>query len=522
MAQLLLLVLLEAAGNDLFELLSCTCAYMSAQGWRPPSCFDLEAANSSAGVQTPCRQLKNAVPVVTVETSCKAEEFPVPGAPGRMFTNLGRGERFPDHMTKARLFQRWLQSRKDPEEIVIFTDARDILFGGCSEAELLERYRAVVAASGGAPVVAGAELGLWPSPSTWPVQLVGRLSRYAELAARRHAVQDVLVPGNRSYGDYALCAAESGPCSTPPEYQYLNSGFYMGPVAAMREVVECMCKESVEFDQVALMACMLERPEQVTLDYSGSIVLQLHQLKPFSTLKVGWGRLRNVVTQADQCFVHAQGTGKFSQEGHRLETMLTRWQQQRLEQQRRAEAGRLRHGGLAEPRDHTSPTNRGEKAATVGSQTGRGDMKLGEDSRWCAVPTELFRGGGIGLRLCDGSLAQAWTHDEEDLLIRSAAAPDLCLSFGSFNRRDGGILRLEPCVGGRPQQWSYQHQKMTLSADLQWCLSLHAALPEGAGATINLWPCGSSHTMQSWSFLEHEKAFRHIRSCSSFAWRSSS
>merc|ERR1719321_2183648 len=48
-------------------------------------------------------------------------------------------------------------AERRPDQLVVFVDSGDVVYGGCDEEELIAAYKATVAASEGASVVFGAE-----------------------------------------------------------------------------------------------------------------------------------------------------------------------------------------------------------------------------------------------------------------------------------------------------------------------------------------------------------------------------
>lgn len=271
------------------------------------------------------------IPIVTVNTNDDRQHFPMPGVPSKHFTNLGAGKKWDGWRTKILMYQDWLEAKvhREPDKIVILLDSGDVLFGGCTDDELRSMYDATVSVSGGAPVVMGAELYLWPFTLVL-------LEKYAtrSLQTRREAVQQVLGLDDNSYGRYAnvtLCSEfpRSSRCSTPNAYQFLNAGFIMGPVKAIHKVLAGMldtrdtwsgmspawwkAKHNVTDgwdDQGAAAEWMLSHADDVTLDYTGALSIQLSKMKDPLRNKVLFlkdGVVRNRVTGRVQCFVHGNG-----------------------------------------------------------------------------------------------------------------------------------------------------------------------------------------------------------------------
>merc|ERR1719401_1943768 len=62
--------------------------------------------------------------------------------------------------TKNAALLKWLKSlaSSEPEKLVVKMDGGNVLYGGCKEKDIKIFYNAIVKASGGAPVVGGAEV----------------------------------------------------------------------------------------------------------------------------------------------------------------------------------------------------------------------------------------------------------------------------------------------------------------------------------------------------------------------------
>ena len=88
---------------------------------------------------------------------------------------------------------------------------------------------------------------------------------------------------NLDYKDFAECdrkEATMGPCSDPPLYQFGNTGFIMGEA---RDILRVLAGTTgYSNDQEGIIVYMMNHPEEVTLDYTGELVLALHTLKDSS------------------------------------------------------------------------------------------------------------------------------------------------------------------------------------------------------------------------------------------------
>ncbi|CAJ1397780.1 unnamed protein product [Effrenium voratum] len=236
-----------------------------------------------------------------VETRSPDVVFRYQGAPFEA-ANVGRNVAFQGLNTKTKQWLHFLAGQS-PDQLVLLTDANDVIFGGCDQKQLIRNYEAV-ATLGGAPVVMGAELGSRPERL---------MANFSALESRRQRVLRAFAVPADGYAARADCTASFGPCSNPPAYQFLNSGFYMGPAKDVKEVLEAAL--DYECDQDGAAEYMLLHPDKVTLDYAGALVLNLHNFhQDEKLLKVETVnkqlRLHNQVTGMTQCFVHGNGNGK--------------------------------------------------------------------------------------------------------------------------------------------------------------------------------------------------------------------
>merc|ERR1719464_1660513 len=110
-------------------------------------------------------------------------------------------------MTKVNLALEWLGKDvlENPTAIRVFTDFGTVEYGGCSRGQLLANYNRVVVASGGAPVVVGADTAFRPANTR------GKL-RFDSLRSQRSAVLGAFNLGDWAYRKYLV--------SEEAEYQY--------------------------------------------------------------------------------------------------------------------------------------------------------------------------------------------------------------------------------------------------------------------------------------------------------------
>lgn len=231
--------------------------------------------------------------LVTVNTFANAS-YDMLGVPGQVFENLGAGMEWEGFYTKVINFLPYLrkQAECDPEQLLILADGTDIVYGGCGEDLLLHRYRLLVNASDGARVVCGADSEIFP-------RSIGAASRFDFLNGRRDRINRAFgLPYNPFQGFYIW---------EQYDYNFVNSGFLMGPVSALLTVMECMASHGnssgIYDDQEALTECMLRHPKKITIDYSGQLIQTVKGLRN-DVVYGAAGRIHSAVSKAPQCFVH--------------------------------------------------------------------------------------------------------------------------------------------------------------------------------------------------------------------------
>jgi len=282
------------------------------------------------------------VVVVLVDTRDANRSTLVPGS-NLEATNVAAGQAWHGLNSKTAFLLDYVteEAAKFPGRLAVLIDGGDVLYGGCKPKFLIETYKSIVAASrtesGRIPsVVLGAELGAAPS---WIQE------DYKPLEARARHVIDASGLGSNSYTQFSDCRdMKFGPCSEPVLMQYLNSGFYMGPMhdlQLMLEEVQNFTQQSkTDNDQENAARYYFEHSDRCTLDYSGRLVLNLHNFRemrswgrhePQGLLAVEQGsgrdgdKVRNTVTGDIQCFVHGNGNGKITLNHlahHLLESMF--------------------------------------------------------------------------------------------------------------------------------------------------------------------------------------------------------
>eukprot|EP00929_Paragymnodinium_shiwhaense_P020795 TRINITY_DN13742_c0_g1_i2.p1 TRINITY_DN13742_c0_g1~~TRINITY_DN13742_c0_g1_i2.p1 ORF type:complete len:1203 (-),score=352.51 TRINITY_DN13742_c0_g1_i2:62-3670(-) len=241
---------------------------------------DVEIAHDELFVNGCVDRLKMA----TVDTRQESSEILVRGSPGWSSVNLGKDKPWYGPSTKLALFQAWLRTQAK-DTIAILADD-DLLSGGCSAEQVCSNYHRLVKASGGKEVVMSAEMGLYPYTDE------STKEKYGDLWDQMYTTLSNLNMSLDAYQKAARCSHFKGPgaCSSPPAYQYVNSGFLMGPVEKLLTVVKGarkMSRDSGHHDQGQLTAYFLDKPEDIALDYAGLLSLSTYQLDSWQLLQVG-------------------------------------------------------------------------------------------------------------------------------------------------------------------------------------------------------------------------------------------
>jgi hypothetical protein len=249
---------------------------------------------------SPLCAVERTISLFTCETRNDNEAYFMQGShPSVTVTNLGYMQQWYGYKTKVDLYYQYVKERAEanvPGELIILADNGDMAFGGCSYEDLLTKYDEIVRASDFAQVVAGADNKLFP-PGDW---------NYTVFDSRRHKVMEAFGLNMSSY-----CAISD--CSTF-DYKYANSGFLMGPPKELSWLLACMLEHgNVEDtdtgfdDQQGLHACMFAHPSLVTLDYAGTLTLELIYFKKLALSSSGGRVFNEVVDHSPQCFVHGNG-----------------------------------------------------------------------------------------------------------------------------------------------------------------------------------------------------------------------
>jgi len=204
----------------------------------------------------------------------------------------------------------WLEYAigRNPEKLVIIHSRGDVLYGGCSENIIQFKYEQIVG-GGTQTIVAAAEVSPYPQDLGWWYSE----STFTE-TMRSQALSSFGVPDGW-VTKYAHCDNNTvnSMCGSPPRYQYASSGFLMGPALDIFTMLSGL--ESYEgLENRFINEYFLANPSKMTLDYSGSLSMTVHNLvKPDGSIPVrvsGSGDNKTLVfkdTNTTVCFVHGNG-----------------------------------------------------------------------------------------------------------------------------------------------------------------------------------------------------------------------
>jgi len=284
-----------------------------------------------AGYGTAVRHIGN-ISVVTVETRA-SNPMRLPGRiPGgnAMVTNAGAGAPWQFYRTKNGLMLKWIEEKmkKDPDAMAIMIDGGDMILGGCDEAFVWDKYRKIMQASGGPDMtlVMSAETACFPHEMDWHFRdnSTWETRRSAVNSQVENLADDWVLP-------WTPCRDwKQAPCDPEPKraYRYPNWGFVMGPVKDLQPLFKFVYNDGGHpkkgkgdtIDQMRAQWYMLWHANKITLDYTGSLVLSMHNMvwgrpdseAPIELLKDEKGKpwIRNKIINQPCCFAHGNGDGE--------------------------------------------------------------------------------------------------------------------------------------------------------------------------------------------------------------------
>jgi len=197
------------------------------------------------------------------------------------------------------------------ERLAIIHSSGDVLYGGgCDENTIVYKYNRIVNASGGSQkIVMAAELSPWPADLGWSYNMTS--SSWVE-GRRADVLSDLSVPDDWE-STYANCTDPSlGPCNSSPKYMYANSGFMMGTIDALIDMIADLGTTYSGWDNRWFNEYYLKNPATVTLDYAGDLSMSLHNMNlgslPLEVNTTITGKnIQSKLTNRTICFLHGNG-----------------------------------------------------------------------------------------------------------------------------------------------------------------------------------------------------------------------
>jgi len=197
---------------------------------------------------------------------------------------------------------------RNTEKLIVVHASGEVLYAGCDENTIQYKYDQIIAASGGTQkIVLAAEVSPWPMALGW------RYDQTSGIATTRTDFLTAVGVSDSFASTYADCTNTTvGYCTTPPKYQFANSGFIMGPIGDVADMLADMYYWS-DSENRLVNEYFLHNPDMVALDYAGILVLSLHNMKLDSGIPVtvesasGTKSFKNLITNSKVCFVHGGG-----------------------------------------------------------------------------------------------------------------------------------------------------------------------------------------------------------------------
>jgi len=203
----------------------------------------------------------------------------------------------------------WLNywSSRNSDKIVIFHAAGTTLYASCTENTLMAKYQQILTASQGSPtIVLAAEVEPETKEMIWRHDTV-----HPDVEVTR---QTFLTNSPYDMSGRANCS--TGACDSTPKYRYPSSAFIMGPAGDVAEMFSDMTYWSNTENRL-VHEYFIRNTDKVTLDYSGILVMSLHNMNLDASIPVTVQEdtattpptksFLNAVTGQSVCFVHGSG-----------------------------------------------------------------------------------------------------------------------------------------------------------------------------------------------------------------------
>jgi len=257
--------------------------------------------------QTAC---DTTIKFVTVDTRGK----PLVGTPGNFPATVaiaGAHATWHGYDSKISIFHDWLVNESGfcDDDTIAFFDADDVFWGGCSQEEFKQRYLSL--SNHGAKTVFSAEI----TCSEQDCRKVPPVPEaYSKDWSEFHDCNE--------FAWYDECAQNrfcSGCDGNDPKPRFLNSGFIMGKVKAVKDMTAWSLQHYANYsnygDQSVFAIYWLQNPDLVALDYSTGLSfclsdVQRNALTVQPATDPSKSTIHNNVFNQTACFIHGNGRGK--------------------------------------------------------------------------------------------------------------------------------------------------------------------------------------------------------------------
>eukprot|EP00927_Polykrikos_kofoidii_P078679 TRINITY_DN75488_c0_g1_i1.p1 TRINITY_DN75488_c0_g1~~TRINITY_DN75488_c0_g1_i1.p1 ORF type:complete len:755 (+),score=81.06 TRINITY_DN75488_c0_g1_i1:75-2339(+) len=251
------------------------------------------------------------VEALTVVTREAERDFLLRDAVGASYpgclVNVGQGRRFRGWMSRIEMLRDYLelsvQGNASPDRLVVVMDGTDFVWGGCSQEDFLARYADIANRSKRA-VVFGAELACQDRVDC---SVAPQVPGWAQTMTK---IPDL--PGG-FWRERTQCFATGGDwCDIEPAMRHLNSGFMVGPAAALKDLFSMALDDFTVVGQrdQGVFVKLFDTQEVITLDYGSSLVLNIDGVRMDQVNIRGSDIFGPLSASAPLCFLHAQGGAK--------------------------------------------------------------------------------------------------------------------------------------------------------------------------------------------------------------------
>jgi len=217
---------------------------------------------------------------------------------------------------KYQVLKAWMDAQSDSSSLMAIHASGEVLYAGCNESTIQSKYDQIIAASGGTQTIVMAaevspfhdDLAWWYTSGVFFANVNTQRTTFLSRMQNDYGCSGCVEHWAETRKDCTNAA--HGYCTSPAEYQFANSGFIMGPIGD----IDLMLSEMARWDSTLerlVNQYFLNNPDKVALDYTGDLVMSLHNLVPSGVVQVqtdGSGKsFLNLVTNKPVCFLHGDG-----------------------------------------------------------------------------------------------------------------------------------------------------------------------------------------------------------------------